>query len=256
MINIVEMFYSVQGEGPRISPAIFIRNALCNLRCEGFGCTLMAPDGETEIKGCDSIRAVSPKFKREWTPYTDFEDLVSDVDEIMPVYSKQNILKPDIVWTGGESLICWGDDVMQRALSYYMSRGHAITIETNASLNINFTREWQKNIAFSMSVKLSNSGEPEHKRINLDTITKIIENCPDSYLKFVVSEKTWDNDWEEIRSLLKSIPVFAKVYLMPMAENKVDLDKNTKFVIEKCAEYGFNYSDRAHIRAWDDAPGV
>ena len=62
MVPIVETFYSIQGEGKRIAPSVFVRTGLCNFKCEGFGCTLKAPDGKT-ILGCDSIRAVSPKFK-------------------------------------------------------------------------------------------------------------------------------------------------------------------------------------------------
>ena len=250
MVSITEMFYSIQGEGPRLEPSVFIRSSLCNFTCVGFGGTLEAPDGTT-VLGCDSIRSVSPKFKSKWFQYINYEDLVNDVDNIIPTYSKHNILKPGIVWTGGEPLIHWNDDVMQRTLSHYMSQGHHITIETNAAISIEFKRKFQEDIMFSMSVKLSNSGEPEHKRINIDNITNIVEHCPSSYLKFVVSEKTWDSDWEEIKSILKRIPVFVQVYLMPMADNKVDLDSNCTFVIEKCAELGFNYSDRCHIRAWD-----
>jgi 7-carboxy-7-deazaguanine synthase len=254
MIPIVEMFYSIQGEGPRIVPAVFVRSALCNFTCEGFGCSLKAPDGSI-VKGCDSIRAVSPKFKENWTNYINYEDLVEDIDKIMPEFSKHNIFKPDIVWTGGEPLIYWKDEVMQRTLSHYISRGHKVTIETNASLDIDFFRKYQEQIAFSMSVKLSNSGEPEHKRINIETITKILENCPDSYLKFVVSKATWEQDWKEIRAILKSIPVFAKVYFMPMGESQEELQKNTRFVVERAAEYGMGYTDRIHIRAWNTEPG-
>lgn len=250
MVSITEYFYSVQGEGPRLSPAVFIRSAMCNFTCKGFGGELEAPNGEM-IYGCDSIRSVSTKFKDKWKQYVTYDDLVSDVDEIIPTYSRHNILKPDIIWTGGEPLIFWKDEVMQRTLSHYMSQGHKITIETNAALDIDFTRKYQEDIMFSMSVKLSNSGEPEHKRINIENITKIVENCPSSYLKFVVSEKTWEQDWKEIQHILKELPVFVQVYLMPMADNKKDLDAGCRFVIEKCAELGFNYSDRAHIRAWD-----
>lgn len=255
MVPIVEQFYSIQGEGKRITPAIFVRSALCNFKCEGFGCSLEAPDG-INVKGCDSIRAVSSKFKDRWISYVDYEDLVDVIDNTLPNFSRHNMLKPDIVWTGGEPLIHWKDDVMQRTLSHYISRGHKITIETNASIDIEFTRRWQENIMFSMSVKLSNSGEPEHKRVNIDTITKMVENCSDSYLKFVVSKDTWEQDWDEIRQILKSIPLYVDVLLMPMGDTKELVDYNCKFVMEKCCELGFMYSDRLHIRAWNTLEGV
>jgi 7-carboxy-7-deazaguanine synthase len=255
LIPIVEKFYSIQGEGPRISPAVFVRNGLCNFKCEGFGCSLKAPDG-TMVKGCDSIRAVSPKFKDNWTNYVDFEDLVNDIDNIMPEFSKHNVLKPDIIWTGGEPLLFWKDEVMQRTLSHYLTRGHRVTVETNGSLDVNFTREFQKQLTFSISVKLQNSGEPAHKRLNIDNVTNLIENSTDSYLKFVVSENTWDDDWDEIKTFLKSLPIFAKVFLMPLGETQKEVQSNTQFILQKCVDLGFWYSDRLHIRAWNDKVGV
>lgn len=255
MIPIVEIFYSIQGEGARIVPSVFIRSALCNFKCKGFNCSKTSPLGNI-ISGCDTIRAVDHEFKDSWKNYTSYEELIEEVENILPHYSRHNILKPDIVWTGGEPLIYWKDDIMQRTLSHYISRDHQITIETNGSLSIDFCREYQKKIMFSISTKLSNSGEPEHKRINIDNITNIIENCPKSYLKFVTSKETWDSDWKEIRSILKSIPVFANVFLMPMGENQEQLQINTSFVFQKCIDLGFMYSDRLHIRAFNDKEGV
>ena len=43
---------------------------------------------------------------------------------------------------------------------------------------------------------------------------------------------------------------------MPLGETRGQLQANTQFVLEKCVEYGFSYSDRCHIRAWDTKPGV
>ena len=256
MYNLVEKFYSIQGEGSRQGiPSVFVRSGLCNFTCQGFGCSLKAPDGET-VHGCDSIRAVSPKFRENWKSFVNYEDLVDEIDDLMPTFSKHNIIKPDLVFTGGEPLIYWDDPVFQRTLSHYISRGHKVTIETNAAMDIDFTRKYQEQIMFSMSVKLSNSGEPEHKRINIDNITKIIENCPDSFLKFVVSKDTWEQDWKEIREILKNLPGFATVYLMPMGENQKELKKNAEFVVQKCIELGFNYSDRIHIRIWNDKEAV
>jgi organic radical activating enzyme len=256
MYYLAEAFYSVQGEGSRTGiPSVFVRSGLCNFTCTGFGCTLMAPDGE-EIVGCDSIRAVSPKFKKNWEPFTQYEDLVEKIDNLIPEYSKHNIIKPDIVFTGGEPLLYWKDDVFQRTLSHYQSRGHQITIETNAALDINFNRKYQEDVIFSMSVKLSNSGEPEHKRINIENITNIIEHCPKSFLKFVVSKNTWESDWIEIKEILNTLPVFATVYLMPMGGTQHELEQNSEFVVNKCIQHGMLYSDRVHIRIWNDKEAV
>jgi len=184
-------------------------------------------------------------------------DLVNEIDSKIPEFSKHNLIKPDIVFTGGEPLIYWNNKEYQKLLAHYISRGHHVTIETNASLDIDFNRKYQEEIQFSMSVKLSNSGEPKHKRINIENITNIMENSKNSYLKFVVNKDSWDEDFEEIKEILKDIPYYVEnVYLMPMGDTKEVLEKNAKFTMEKCIELGFLYSDRIHIRIWDNEPGV
>lgn len=248
-IPIVEMFYSLQGEVSG-RPSIFIRSGLCNNTCSGFGCVAIAPDG-TEISGCDSIRAVSPKFKSLWKYYDSYNALVSDIQAIRNPNLKEDNRLEDIIWTGGEPLLWWNTEIMQNTLAYFVSRNHKITIETNASVDMDFFREYQKSFIFSMSVKLANSGEPKEKRINIENITKIIENCPNSYLKFVINPETWDTDYKEIREILNATPYYIEVYLMPLGGNREELQSNTRFVFDKAMEYGFNYCDRFHIRAYN-----
>jgi len=158
--------------------------------------------------------------------------------------------------TGGEPTLYWKNNEFQKLLAYYVSRNHDVTIETNASKDIHFKREYQRNVKFSMSVKLANSGELEHKRINIDNITNIIENSPHSYLKFVVGKDTIDETEKEIDGLLREIPVYGDVYLMPLGETKDNLEHNAEAVINLCIKKGFKYSDRTHIRIWSDKPGV
>lgn len=253
MIPIGEIFYSSQGEGLRTGvPSIFVRVGLCNFTCSGFGCEYTTPSGQTKT-GCDSYHSVDASFKSEWMMFENYIDMVEIIDSVSPTLSVHNMLKPDIVITGGEPLIYWKDDNFQRLIAHYITRGHKVTIETNASLSIEFTRKYQSEIIFSMSVKLSNSGEPEHKRINIDNITNILEQTSNSYLKFVCSKDNWDNEFGEIRGILKNIPVYVeRVYLMPMGENKQNLENNALFVMEKTVDLGFMYSDRIHIRCWND----
>lgn len=253
-IPIVEMFYSLQGEVSG-NPAIFVRSGLCCFVCRGFGVKMKAPDG-SELIGCDTLRATSPKFKDTWTYYEHYMDLVNDIQKLRnPNMIKHNRFE-EIVWTGGEPLLWWNTEIMQHTLAYFASRGHRITIETNASLDIDFFREYQKDFQFSMSVKLSHSGEPKERRINIETLTKIIENTKDSYLKFVINPKTWDTDLVEIREILDAIPYYVKVYLMPLGGNREELQSNTQFVFEKSMECGFGYADRFHIRSYDTRESV
>lgn len=262
-IPVVEMFSSIQGEGPRLRPAIFIRTALCCFKCPGFGCKLTAPDG-SELLGCDTIRAVSSKFKGTWTYYDNYRKIVNEADKLifdsLRKFTNNGLhhcrINHDVVFTGGEPLLWWNNKTYQDTLAYFISRGHVVTIETNGALDIDFFREYQKHIIFSVSVKLENSGELKERRINIETLTKIFETCPNSYLKFVINPETWDIDSKEIFELLEQIPYYVDVYLMPLGANQQQLQQNTKFVVEKCVENGFNYSDRSHIRAWNTLEGV
>ncbi len=257
MIHIKEIFSSLQGEGERTGrPSIFVRTGLCNFTCPGFKVEYKDPKTNEKKYGCDSYYSVNPGYKQDWKSYIDYKDLVKDILAEMPEYGEFNLTKPDIVLTGGEPLLYWNDEVYQRTISYFISRGHHVTIETNASLDIEFTREYQKKIQFSQSVKLSNSGEPQHKRINIDTLTKIAENSPNSYLKFVIDKDTWEVDRKEIIEILENISVYLDVWLMPLGDTRKEMAKNQKFTADKCAEYGFAYSHRVHITLFDNKAGV
>jgi organic radical activating enzyme len=257
MINICEIFSSIQGEGQRTGRnSIFVRTGLCNFNCPGFGVAYEDPKtGEIQY-GCDSFYSVNPGFKKDWKQYIDYKELVDDILAVIPDYGVYNLLRPDIVFTGGEPLVYWEDETYQRTLAYFVSRGHKVTIETNAAMDIEFTREYQKQIQFSQSVKLSCSGEPQHKRINPSTLIKIAENSPSSYLKFVVSKSTWNQDYEEIKIILDTIPVYVDVWLMPLGDTVETMAMNQKFTAEKCIERGFSYSHRVHISVWNNLAGV
>lgn len=253
----MEVFRSVQGEGNNAGNiSVFIRFGGCNLRCPGFGVKYTDPITGEEKLGCDSFYAVDPAFKRDWNMVETFEEIVDMIDKVMPVYPKAVLTKPDIVITGGEPLLHWKNPEFQKLLAYYVSRNHDVTIETNASKSVDFKRAYQRKLRFSMSVKLASSGELEHKRINIDAITEIIENAPNSYLKFVVDPANIEREEKEIDTILKEIPIYGDVFLMPLGETKETLDNNAPLVIEMCIKKGFKYSDRLHIRVWDSKRGV
>jgi 7-carboxy-7-deazaguanine synthase len=253
MMALTEVFCSIQGEGSSAGNiSIFIRFSGCNFQCPGFGVEYTNPKtGETK-RGCDSFYSVDPAFKKTWDYVETFEEIVDLVDAIMPKYPKALLTKPDIVITGGEPTIAWKNPEFQKLLAYYISRNHEVTIETNASLYIEFKREYQRKVKFSMSVKLAVSGEPEHKRINIDNITNIVENSPQSYLKFVVGKDNIEETEKEIDSILKEIPVYCTVFVMPLGDNKTNLEYNARSVIEMALKKGFTYSDRLHIRIWNN----
>ena len=255
MLPVMEMFGpTIQGEGKRAGNiSYFIRFGGCNFSCKGFGVKYTDPEGNEKF-GCDSYYSVDQKFKKQWD-FMSYKEIIEKFDTIIE-QGNHKFLKPDIVITGGEPLMYWNNQEFQNFIQYYITRWHHITIETNSSLDINFTKDYQKEITFSMSVKLANSGEAEHKRINIDNITNILDNAKSSYFKFVVNGEDKEDLKNEINSILSEIPHFADVYLMPMGETNEILNKNSLKTAELAIENDWKYSDRLHIRLWNDKPGV
>ena len=249
LLEINEIFGpTIQGEGKFVgTPSIFIRVGKCNFRCEGFNVEYETPSGIKKCS-CDTYYAVDPEFKDQWHKMS-AENIIIEVSKIKPKY------KIDIVITGGEPLLYWKNEEFQKLLKYYIENNYKVTIETNASLNITLDKPYQKEIVFSMSVKLSNSLEPLKKRVNTTTLNEIINKTKNSYLKFVVDKDFKKQAEEEIKNILQQIPK-TEVYLMPMGDTAEQINQNSEVVINLAIKNGFKYCDRLHIRVWDNKRGV
>ena len=252
MLEINEIFGpTIQGEGKLVgTPSIFIRFGKCNFSCKGFNVEYETPSGIKKC-ACDTYYAVDTAFKDTWTKYKSHKDILEEVNKL----SNKCNYKIDIVITGGEPLLYWNKQEFQNLLQYYINKGHKVTIETNASLNLNFEYDYQKNILFSMSVKLSNSLEPLKKRVNKETLKKILTNTKESYLKFVINKDSLELAKDEIKDILTDIPK-CDVFLMPMGDTAIEINKNCQAVIDMSIENGYKYCDRLHIRIWDNKRGV
>ncbi len=251
MLFLVESFYSFQGEGKFAgSPSIFIRLGGCNLGCAGFGVKgISSKDGSTII-GCDSIKAVhSEHFSHEWKKIDSKELLISQIDQ----YLKDLNFKPDIVFTGGEPLLHHENSILIDTLSHFIKLGHRISFETNSTIFIDFEKyPLYREIIFAMSVKLANSGEVKHKRINFRAIESIVNNSKESFFKFVLSAT--DIDTKEISYISSKFPN-TPIYCMPMGSTAQELSQNDKSVASLCIQKGYCYVDRMHIRLWDNEEG-
>jgi organic radical activating enzyme len=221
------------------------------MRCEGFGCSEMAPDG-SKVLGCDTVYAVNKEhFLKSWIPIKKADELLS----ILKLYELPYAV--DIVLTGGEPLIYANDDIFVEFLEKLHSMGHRITFETNGSLEVDFKRyPIYKECIFALSVKLSNSNEPYKKRINPKVINSIATNSKDAFFKFSIDKESINLSLEdEIEEILSHSPK-TKVYCMPLGGDKTEVEKNTLPLIEFCKSKGYNFSDRLHIRVWDINKGV
>ncbi|QFR44012.1 7-carboxy-7-deazaguanine synthase QueE [Sulfurimonas sp. CVO] len=252
MIYLVEHFYSIQGEGRYSgSPSIFFRFGGCNMKCEGFNCQEIAPDG-TKVLGCDTVYAVNKEhFSQNWVEIKSSKELLN----ILNIYDLPRSV--DIVLTGGEPLIYANEKVFVEFLEALHKKGHRITFETNASLRVDFEKfPIYKKCIFALSVKLSNSNESFSKRVRGDIINSIASNAKEAFFKFSIdAESITLGLEEEISEIILHSPA-TQVYCMPLGGNKEEVETNTEPLIEFCKSKGYNFSDRLHIRIWDQNKGV
>lgn len=252
MIYLVEHFYSIQGEGRYTGvPSVFFRFGGCNMKCEGFGCIESAPDG-TDVLGCDTVYAVNKEhFSQNWIPINSSHELLC----ILEQYELPEAV--DIVLTGGEPLIYASDEIFVNFLELLHENNHKITFETNGSLSIDFEKfPIYKECIFALSVKLSNSNEPLNKRVKGDVIYSIASNAKEAFFKFSIDAESINLGLEDEISNITIHSPKTQVYCMPLGGNKTEVEANTEPLIEFCKEKGYTFSDRLHIRIWDQNKGV
>jgi organic radical activating enzyme len=249
LIYISEIFGpTIQGEGLKCGVvSIFIRVAKCNMSCSGFGVEY----GDSSTKyGCDSYHAVDDIYKHQWQKMTK-KEIIQKVESLIP---KDTI--PDIVITGGEPLIYYKRDDFQELLEYFDTMGHSITIETNGAIDIDIQKKYQKKILYSISVKLSNSAEEYNKRVNQIALSKMLSN-KNSYLKFVIDKNSINTLDTEIKDIINITNIEKnRVFLMPMGSNATEIEQNANDTINMAIKNGYRYSDRLHIRVWNNKRGV
>jgi organic radical activating enzyme len=247
-IYLVESFYSIQGEGKLSgTPSVFLRFGGCNLTCKGFGVEYKI--NNQKLHGCDSFYAVDVNFKSQWQEINHLSELIS----VIKKYKKTKY----VVITGGEPLIYANNNIFLEFLDFLNSRNFTITIETNATQKIkkeNF--KFYKNSIFAMSVKLSNADEKSTKRVNLDVIRDLININQNSFFKFSIEPKNIKNlALNEILEV-KNYFLNTEIICMPVASTREELKNNANSVINFCLENSFTYSDRLHIRMWNNKKGV
>lgn len=252
MIYLVEHFYSIQGEG-RYSgtPSLFFRFGGCNLKCEGFGCSEIAPDG-SKVLGCDTVYAVNREhFLQNWISINSHHELIN----ILNLYDLPK--KVDIVLTGGEPLIYANEQIFIDFLEALHVSGHRITFETNATLQIDFKKhKIYTKCVYALSVKLANSSEPLNKRVRGDVINSIATNSKEAFFKFSIDAESINLSLEDEILEITSYAPNTQIYCMPLGATKKEVEENTLPLIEFCKSKGYNFSDRLHIRVWNQNHGV
>ena len=288
-IKVSEVFYSLQGEGRFIGvPSVFLRTYGCNFTCSGFGCAPgeKSPEADEVAKkvelysdfnslplvntGCDSYASWHPAFKH-LSPTQTTEELVERMLALTPnnQWVQNNGNDVHLVITGGEPLLGW-----QRAYAELLSHDRMrdlknITFETNGTQELqpnfrHFLLDWTLNprwgkkgpsaLTFSVSAKLSASGEKWEEAIRPDIVMSYAE-IGHTYLKFVVETDEHIEDAIRATAEYRRAGFKGTIYLMPQGGVVQPYDANKLRIANICVEQGWNYSPRLHVDLWGNGWG-
>jgi len=279
-IKIAELFYSVQGEGRYMGvPSVFMRTFGCNFRCKKFGrprdeeieganpevAAVMTRISEFKSykdlplvsTGCDTYAAIYPEFK-DLSPYRSPEDIVSDIMAMLPYRQWRD---EHLVITGGEPLLAWQQIYPVLLSRPEMLRLKEITFETNGTqllypefrhfllnwtLNPTFGRRGPNALTFSVSAKLSCSGESREDAIRPDVVMQYQE-VGHTYLKFVIAQEQDAEEAMEVLEIYRREGFTGDVYLMPVGGVESVYSLNNRRVAELAMQHGLRYSDRLQV---------
>jgi len=275
-IKIAELFYSIQGEGRYMGvPSVFLRTFGCNFKCAGFG----MPRGEvsheaTDIAathkmiesfqtydelplvstGCDSYASWMPEFK-DLSPLLTSDAIAERIMEILPFNQWQD---EHLVITGGEPLLGWQRAYPELLNHASMRRLKEITFETNGTQKLTsefkkYLQEWSQNppfasreVTFSVSAKLSCSGEARHEAIKPDVVCEYQE-AGHTYLKFVIATEEDAEEALETLDIYRAEGFTGHCYLMPVGGVESVYTLNNRRVAEFAMKMGLRYSDRLQV---------
>jgi len=276
-IRIVEKFNSLQGEGKFVGvPSTFVRVFGCNLTCAGFGQPRnnLMPEKEmphntfdlTEIKriedlpvfdvGCDSSAAWSKKYRHLCSEQT-AEELYNSL-QLDGGYMQRHL-----VITGGEPLLKKHQKFWMDFFLEYGNEIKEVTFETNGTvpllqeLKIAMMNS-DTNFTFSVSPKLSLTGEDQSKTLNPEAIDSYSAKG-DVYLKYVIRN---EEDIEEVEHYTDTYNDYTNdeipydVYLMPEGATTEGMELTERGVADLCMKHGYKFSPRLHINLYGNGWGT
>jgi organic radical activating enzyme len=137
-----------------------------------------------------------------------------------------------------------------------------ITFETNGTQPLqkefkDYLGHWRtenKEITFSVSAKLSASGESWEDAIKPDVVANYQE-VGTVYLKFVVETDTHIEEAVKATQEFRAAGFNGVVYLMPQGGVVEPYNKNRQRIADICCEQGWNYSPRLHVDLWGNGWG-
>jgi organic radical activating enzyme len=256
-------------------PSVFLRTFGCNFKCAGFG----MPRGEmsheaTDIAathtmieafqkyedlplvstGCDSYASWHPDFK-DLSPMLTSDAIADRIAEIIPFGEWKD---EHLVITGGEPLLGWQRAYPDLLNHPKMAGLKEITFETNGTQKLSpefkdYLVQWQmpnlefnREITFSVSAKLSCSGEARHEAI-LPSVVCEYEEVGTTYLKFVIANEEDAEEALETVDIYRAEGFTGHIYLMPVGGVESVYAMNNRRVADFAMKNGLRYSDRLQV---------
>lgn len=235
-LEISEFFYdTIQGENNVGWPTAFLRLQHCSLDCTYCDTSSVWRYGNTYS-------------------FDELFELMEKIDE-----SGKNLIQKfkdgqRCVLTGGSplkqqfQLVQFIKQFEERYHFYpYFEIENECTIMPSNNL-IPFIQCWNN------SPKLSSSGNLKNQRYK----PEIIHNLTllvNSWFKFVICDRS---EWDEIQKDFIDTGLIPKnkIVLMPLGENRVELERNRELTVEISIENNVRYTTREHIVLWDKKTGV
>jgi len=205
---------------------------------EIFGPTFQG-EGNTTGQYCSFLRLSGCNLKCSWcdTKYAaqgEFIEIREVLDRLFAMLPRR------VVISGGEPLLQQG--YLQPVVDGLREAGILVDIETNGTIIPTLKKVCQYNV----SPKLRNACK---NGIYQGVLTWFATqtNC---IFKFVCAN---DSDVREVGGLGLEA---SKVWIMPEGMTTAALDASLKAIIPTTLEYGYNLTDRLHIRLWGCKRGV
>jgi organic radical activating enzyme len=108
---------------------------------------------------------------------------------------------------------------------------------------------------YNVSPKLTSSGNLQSKRYK-PAVLGWFAKCNRAYFKFVLTRRTWRNDFAEACGIVeaRAIPR-SHVMMMPEGTTTSDILETAKLISEATLEAGFGLTLREHVLIWGDDVG-
>jgi organic radical activating enzyme len=204
--------------------------------------------------GCDSYASWDPRFK-DLSPLMETDGIADHIMDILPY--KQWAME-HLVITGGEPLLGWQRAYPDLLNHDKMKNLREITFETNGTQTLTtdfkkYLKSWQldgpgflREVTFSISAKLSNSGELREDAIKPEIVLDY-QDTGYAYLKFVVATEEDAEEALAVTQIYQTAGFKGPVYLMPVGGVESVYALNNRRVAELAMANGLRYSDRLQV---------